>query len=341
MTKLNSEESRSVGPLKSISNQIPKPISQFLGYVAAILRYIPGPLIGLILLCLVFSFVSPHFFSFRNIVNIFSQVSDIGIMAAGATLVIIIGGIDLSVGAVLAFSLMFKAWLYAYMGVSFPLAVVGGLLAGSLAGLVNGILSTYGRMQPFVATLAVMSICSGLALYITGGSPITGFPDYFAALTYTRIMGVPLDIILMVSVYLIIAFWLNFRPTGRALYAIGGNEEVARLSGLNTDLIKIRVYVLAGLLAAVGGMIVTSRLDTAQPSAGILDLLTVIAVVVIGGASLKGGSGGMMGTFIGLLIIGVLSNGMALLNISSHLQPVVLGIAIITAVMLDRWSKKR
>lgn len=341
MTKLKSSESTSVESFKQESPHMPKPISQLLGYAGVVLRYIPGPLIGLILLCIVFSILSPYFLTTRNIVNIFSQVSDIGIMAAGATLVIIIGGIDLSVGAVLAFSLMFKAWLYAYLGVSFPLAVIGGLFVGSMAGLVNGVLATYGRMQPFVATLAVMSICSGLALYITGGSPISRFPDYFAALTYSRVMGVPLDIILMFAVYVLVAIWLNFRPTGRALYAIGGNEEVARLSGLNTDFIKIRVYVLAGFLAAVGGMIVTSRLDTAQPTAGLLDLLTVIAVVVIGGASLKGGSGGMMGTFIGLLVIGVLNNGMALLNISPHLQPVVLGIAIITAVMLDRWSNKR
>lgn len=144
----------------------------------------------------------------------------------------------------------------------------------------------------------------------------------------------------MIAVYLIVAFWLNFRPMGRALYAIGGNEEVARLSGLNTTRIKVLVYVIAGFFAALGGLVVGSRLDSAQPTAGIADLLSVIAVVVIGGAKLSGGSGGMLGTFIGLLIIGVLQNGMALLNVSPNLQPVVIGIAIVIAVMMTRLSHR-
>lgn len=307
----------------------------------AIQRNIPGPLIGLILVSIVFSYLSPYFLTSRNLFNIFSQVSEIGIMAAGAALVIIIGGIDLSVGAVLAVTLMFNAWLYRDIGVPFPLAAAAGLMLGAFVGLINGILSTYGRIQPFVATLATMSACSGFALYITNGSPVTGFPAYFGAITTVRVLGLPLELIILVLVYLIVAFWLHFRPSGRALYAIGGNEEVARLSGINTRKAKVMVYVTAGFLAAVAGLIVGSRLDAAHPTAGINDLLSVIAVVVIGGASLAGGSGGMMGTFIGLLIIGVLRNGMALLNVSPNLQPVVIGIAIIIAVMLDRRSAQR
>jgi ribose transport system permease protein len=292
--------------------------------VKTIYRNIPGPLIGLILVCVVFSYLSPYFFTTRNLFNIFSQMSEIGVMAAGAALVIIIGGIDLSVGAVLAVTLMFNAWLYRDVGVPFA--------------LINGILSTYGRIQPFVATLATMSACSGIALYITNGSPVTGFPTAFAAITSMKIAGIPLELIILVSVYLIVAFWLNFRPSGRALYAIGGNEEAARLSGIETLKAKVMVYIIAGVLAALAGLIIGSRLDAAHPTAGISELLSVIAVVVIGGASLAGGSGGMMGTFIGLLIIGVLRNGMALLNVSPNLQPVVIGIAIIIAVMLDRRS---
>lgn len=304
-----------------------------------VLAAVPGPLWGLILVCLVFSWTSPYFLTTRNIVNIFSQVSEIGIMAAGAALVIIIGGIDLSVGAVLAVSLMINAWLFRDFGLPFWLSSLVGLGVGALVGLVNGLLSTYGRMQPFVATLATMSACSGVALYVTNGGPITGFPGWYTGLADAAVLGIPVEMILLFAVYLGVAFWLTFRPTGRALYAIGGSEEVARLSGIDTRRAKVQVYVIAGVLAALAGLILGARLDSALPTAGVSDLLSVIAVVVIGGASLSGGSGGMLGTFIGLLIIGVLQNGMALINVSPNLQPVVIGIAIIVAVMLDRRSR--
>lgn len=309
---------------------------RLLGIARSVLRQIPGPLIGLIAVCIVFSYLSPYFLTHRNLINIFSQVSEIGIMAVGAALVIMIAGIDLSVGAVVALSLMVNAWLYRDFGVPFVLSSVIGLGVGAAVGLVNGVLATYGRVQPFVATLATMSACSGLALYVTNGGPVTGFPDWFTSLATTRLLGLPLESLLMVAIYLGFGYWLTFRPTGRALYAIGGSEEVARLSGINTRGIKIMVYVIAGLLAAVASLVLGARLDSAHPTAGISDLLSVIAVVVIGGASLAGGTGGMTGTFIGLLIIGVLRNGMALLNVSPNLQPVVIGVAIIIAVMLDR-----
>ena len=301
---------------------------------------IPGPLLGLILVCIAFSILSPYFLTSRNLVNIFSQVSVIGIMAVGAALVIIIGGIDLSVGAVVALSLMVNAWLYRDFGVPFLISCIVGIGVGALAGLLNGLLSTYARIQPFVATLATMSACSGLAMFVTNGGPITGFPPGFTALATTRLAGIPVESLLMIAIYLVTAYWLTFRPTGRALYAIGGSEEVARLSGINTRSVKVLVYVIAGVLAAVAALVLGARLDSAHPSAGASDLLSVIAVVVIGGASLAGGSGGMLGTFIGLLIIGVLRNGMALINLSPNLQPVVIGIAIIIAVMLDRQSNR-
>lgn len=186
-----------------------------------------------------------------------------------------------------------------------------------------------------------MSAAAGLALYLTNGNPINGFPEWYLAITSNDILGIPLEGIIMVATFLIAAYWLRFRPSGRALYAIGGNAEVARLSGLNVTRIKIGVYVVAGFLAALAGVIVGSRLDSAQPTAGAADLLNVIAVVVIGGASLSGGSGGMLNTFIGLLIIGVLNNGMSLLNVSPNLQPVVIGVAIIVAVLTDRASRSR
>ena len=303
------------------------------------LRHVPGPLLGLIAVIAVLSYLSPYFLTTRNIVNVLSQVSDIGIMAVGSALVIITGGIDLSVGAVLASSLMVNAWLYRYGGIPFPLAVVAGLLFGTLVGLVNGALSTYARIQPFVATLATMSACSGFALFITDGSPITTFPDWYTAITSINLFGVPFEAVILIVIYLVTAFWLRFRPSGRALYAVGGNEEVARLSGLDVQRIRVGTYAIAGFLAALAGVIVGSRLDSAQPTAGVNDLLSVIAVVVIGGASLAGGAGSMLGTFIGLLTIGVLRNGMGLLNVSPNLQPVVIGAAIILAVMTDRRSR--
>ena len=261
-------------------------------------------------------------------------------MAVGAAMVIIIGGIDLSVGSTLAFSVMTMAWLYKIHTWPFLVAVLVGILVGAGVGLINGLLSTYARIQPFVATLATMSAGAGLALFITNGNPVTQFPDAFLSLTSTYILGFPLEGIILIAVYVIAAFWLRFRPSGRALYAIGGNEEVARLSGINVRGLKVRVYVTAGSLAAIAGLIVVSRLDSAAPTAGTADLLNVIAVVVIGGASLAGGSGTMFGTFVGLLIIGTLNNGMSLLNVSPNLQPVVIGIAIIVAVLLDRGGMK-
>lgn len=304
-------------------------------------RALPGPLVGLLAVMTAFSFLSPFFLTRQNLTNIVSQNADIGIMAVGAALVILIGGIDLSVGSTLALSLMTTAWLFRVQGLPFELCVILGLAVGAAVGLVNGLLSTYGRIQPFVATLATMSAAAGLALYITNGNPINGFPSWYLALTTIDVFGLPLEGIILVAIYLIAGFWLKFRPSGRALYAVGGNAEVARLSGLNVTRIKIGVYVIAGLLAALGGIIVGSRLDSAQPTAGTADLLNVIAVVVIGGASLSGGSGSMLNTFIGLLIIGVLNNGMSLLNVSPNLQPVVIGVAIIVAVLTDRTSRAR
>ena len=311
------------------------------GRLGDIIRAVPGPLIGLVVIFIAMSFLSPFFLTVRNLVNIISQVSDIGIMAVGAAMVIIIGGIDLSVGSTLAFSIMAMAWLFKIHTWPFPAAALVGLLIGALIGLVNGLLSTYARIQPFVATLATMSAGAGLALFITNGNPVTQFPDWFLLLTSTYVLGFPLEGIVLVVIYLAAAFWLTYRPTGRALYAIGGNEEVARLSGINVRGLKVRVYVTAGVLAAVAGLLVVSRLDSAAPTAGTADLLNVIAVVVIGGASLAGGSGTMLGTFVGLLIIGTLNNGMSLLNVSPNLQPVVIGIAIIIAVLLDRGGLKR
>ncbi|MDT0263225.1 ABC transporter permease [Jatrophihabitans sp. DSM 44399] len=189
------------------------------------------------------SFLSPYFLTTRNLSNILSQSSDIGIMAAGAALVILIGGIDLSVAANLALTIMVSAWLYKSHGVPFALALLAGLLVGALLGMLNGLLSTYGRVQPFVATLATMSAALGMALVVTNGNTLNGFPTWFDDLTQTVVLGIPLQALVMIVIYLVIAFWLRYRPGGRALFAIGGNEEVARLSGLSVRLSKTWVII--------------------------------------------------------------------------------------------------
>lgn len=307
----------------------------------SVMSQIPGPLIGLIVIFIALSFLSPYFLTSRNLLNILSQVSAIGVMSVGALLIILLGGIDLSVGSVLAISSMSMAWLYKFVDWPFEVALLAGLAVGALVGFINGVLTAYGNLQPFIATLATMSAAAGLALFITNGNPVTGFPDWFVAITTTSFLGIPIQAIVLILIFVIAAFWLQFRPSGRALYAIGGNEEVARLSGLPVRRAKIIVYTIAGVLAAVAGLLVTSRLDSAQPTAGAADLLNVIAVVVIGGASLSGGSGSLLGTFVGLLIIGVLNNGMSLLNVSANLQPVVIGAVIVAAVLTDRKSSRR
>lgn len=308
--------------------------------LAGVMRAVPGPLIGLVVVTVALSFLSPYFLTVNNIMNIFSQVSDIGIMAIGEALVIFTGGIDLSVGAVLAVSMMTSAWLFHDYHLPFALCLFAGLIVGAFVGLINGLLTNYARIQPFVATLATMSASSGVALFLTNGHPITGFPEWFTDLTGTRMFSVvPRDAIISFVLFIVAAFWLAFRPGGRAIYAVGGNEEVARLSGLNVRRVRVIAYVISGLLAALAGVVVGARLETAIPTAGANSLLNVIAVVVIGGASLSGGSGTMLNTFIGLLIIGVLNNGMALLDVSVNLQPVVIGVTIVLAVLTDRRSR--
>ena len=303
-------------------------------------RKLGGPIIGLVLMVIVLSFRSPYFLTTHNLSNILSQSSDIGILAAGATLVILIGGIDLSVAANLALTIMVSAWLYKTHGVPFVLALFAGLLVGALVGMLNGLLSTYGRVQPFVATLATMSAALGMALVVTNGNTLSGFPTWFDNLTQSTVLGIPLQAVLMIVIYLSLGFWLRYRPGGRALFAIGGNEEVARLSGLSVRPSKTAVYVIAGSLAAVAGWIDMATLDSAQPTAGSNYLLNVIAVVVIGGASLSGGVASMGSSFIGLLIIGVLNNGLSLLHVNPNLQQVVIGAVILAAVLTDRASIK-
>ena len=300
-----------------------------------------GPLLGLIVLVVFFTVASDFFLSVRNIFNVLQQISVLAIVALGQTLVIITAGIDLSVGSVLALGGAVAGWTFAEAGWPMWLAILAGLGIGALAGLVNGLLITLGRLPPFIATLAMLSAARGFAQLVTSGEPISGYPNWFQDIgSYELFNAVPASVLIVAVLYLLGWFYLRYRASGRALYAVGGNEEVARLSGLPNTRLKIQVYAVAGLLSAVAGLVLVARLNSVQPTAGIGLELDAIAAVVIGGASLAGGVGSVVATLVGALIIGVLRNGLNLLNVSSFWQQVVIGGVIAGAVLLDTLRKR-
>ena len=301
-----------------------------------------GPFVGLIAMCIFLSLATDTFFSLRNFLNVMDQVTVIGVMAIGMTLVILIGGIDLSVGSVLALAAMVMGYLGNTMGLPFPLAILAAILAGGLCGAVSGLMITGLSMPPFIATLAMMSIARGIASMITDGEQIVGFPDWFSNLAIIRYGGF---VSATVATMLVLAFvfwvFLRFRPAGRALYAIGGSPEVARLAGIHVKAATVWVYTVSGLMAGLAGIILSARLDSAQPSSGLGYELDTIAAVVIGGASLAGGVGGIAGTAVGVLIIGFLRNGLNLLHVSPFVQQVIIGVVIAIAVAADKLRARR
>jgi ribose/xylose/arabinose/galactoside ABC-type transport system permease subunit len=299
-----------------------------------------GTLSGLIALCIVLWILTPHFMTVSNLLNVAQQTTLVAIIAVGMTFVIITGGIDLSVGSALAFSGVAMATLL-QKGVPLGIALLAGLGAGLLCGLLNGLLITIGRLPPFIATLGMMSVARGAALVFTGGRPVSGFSDTFRQIAVGEIIHIPAPVIIMLAVYLIAHFVLTKTKLGRYTYAIGGNEEATILSGVNVRLYKTMVYGLCGLLSGLAAIILTARLNSAQPIAGMMYELDAIAATVIGGTSLTGGEGTIFGTLIGALIIGVLRNGLNLLDISSFVQQIVIGAVIIVAVLFDMLLKAK
>ena len=298
-------------------------------------------LVGLLALIAIVSVLSPSFLSTKNIFNILRQTSVNGIIAAGMTFVILTGGIDLSVGSILAISGAICASILVN-GQNIVIAVLAALLVGAVVGFLNGFIITKGKLQPFIATLATMTILRGLTLVYTDGKPITlGSGELalnFGQIGGGKILGIPTPALIMILVFLVCAYVLKNTKMGRYTYALGSNEEATKLSGLNTDKIKIAVYTLSGILASIAGIIITSRLFSAQPTAGDGYELDAIAAVVLGGTSLTGGKGKISGTIIGALIIGVLSNALNILDVSSYYQMMVKGAVILIAVLLDRKS---
>ncbi|GIO53553.1 ribose ABC transporter permease [Paenibacillus cineris] len=296
-----------------------------------------GPLLGLIILIIIVSVLNPSFLEPLNILNLLRQVSINALIAFGMTFVILTGGIDLSVGSILALSSAFVANMLV-SGVDPILAIIIGCLLGGVMGMVNGLLITKGKMAPFIATLATMTVFRGLTMVYTDGNPITGLGDSRLFQLFGRgyELGIPVPAITMIITFVILWVILNKTPFGRKTYAIGGNEKASIVSGIKVPRVKIMIYSLAGLLSALAGAILTSRLNSAQPTAGTSYELDAIAAVVLGGTSLSGGRGRIVGTLIGALIIGTLNNGLNLLGVSSFYQMVVKGIVILIAVLIDR-----
>ncbi|MFK0061140.1 substrate-binding domain-containing protein [Streptomyces werraensis] len=298
-----------------------------------------GALTALIVLVIAMSALSGDFLTADNLLNVGVQAAVTAILAFGVTFVIVSAGIDLSVGSVAALSATVLAWSATEAGIPVALAVVLAVLTGIVCGLVNGFLVSYGKLPPFIATLAMLSVARGLSLVISQGSPIA-FPDSVSHLGDTLGGWLPVPVLVMVVMGLLTAFVLGRTYIGRSMYAIGGNEEAARLSGLRVRKQKLAIYAFSGLFAAAAGIVLASRLASAQPQAAQGYELDAIAAVVIGGASLAGGTGKASGTLIGALILAVLRNGLNLLSVSAFWQQVVIGVVIALAVLFDTVRRK-
>ncbi len=296
-----------------------------------------GIFIALIGLIIFFTIFNQNFISLANILNLLRQVSINGLIAIGMTLVIITAGIDLSVGSILGLSGIAVALLLV-SGVPPFLAIILTLLFAAVLGWVNGILISKYKLQPFIVTLATMTTYRGITYIVSNGKPISNLSEesIFTWIGRGSILGVPVPIIIFLSTTILFYFVMTKTVYGRNIYATGGNEEAAKLAGINVERIKISVYTISGILAAIAGLILVSRLDSAQPTLGSGYELDAIAAVVIGGTSLAGGKGRITGTFIGILIIGVLSNGLNIMGVSSFYQEVVKGLIILAAVLMDK-----
>ncbi len=299
-----------------------------------------GTLAGLAGLCVLLTILTPHFLTVSNLLNVLEQTSINAIVAVGMTFVIVSGGIDLSVGSIVALAGVALAGAL-QQGWPVAAAVPLALGVGAACGLVNGLLVTAGRLPPFIATLGMMSVARGLALMLAEGRPISGFDEGFRAVATGRLAMVPASVLVMLGTYAVAHLVLARTVFGRHVYAIGGNEEASRLSGVPVRRDKTAVYAVSGACAGLASVVLTARLNSAQPTAGVMYELDAIAATVIGGTSLLGGQGTLGGALVGALIMGVLRNGLNLLNVSAFFQQVVIGVVIIAAVLVDTALKRR
>ncbi|WP_194761436.1 ABC transporter permease [Pantoea ananatis] len=297
-----------------------------------------GTLIGLLIIVVTFSFLSPVFFTVPNLLNILQQSSINALIALGMTLVIISGGIDLSVGPTAALSAVLGATLMV-SGVPVPLAIMATLCVGAVSGIFSGTLIAYAGLQPFIVTLGGLSLFRAIALISTGGNPVFGIPMSFRSLINSTVFGVPTPIVVVALIALCLWTVMNKTPLGEYILAIGGNEEAARVAGVPVKRTKVTVYVISGMLASLASLILIGRLGAAEPTIGNLWELDAIAAAAIGGASLMGGKGSIFGTLIGVIILGALRNGLTLLNIQAFYQLLATGLIIIIAMLIDRATR--
>jgi len=297
------------------------------------------PLLVLILIAIVFAFLSEHFFTFNNLMNVARQASIAALLAAGMTLVLTLGDIDLSVGANAGFCGVIAAYLLKH-GVAAPWTFMMVLGVGGCVGWINGFLVTKVRIPFFIATLATMSVLTGAGFLITGGYPISLLPASWKPFGRGLIGGLPVPVLIMLIVFVVLQLMQSRTTIGRSIYAVGANERAARLCGIKTDRVRLFAYTLCGVLAALGGIVMSSRLDSGDPTVGATFLLTLIAAPVLGGTKLSGGIGTMFGTLVGVFVLGVLNNIMSLMNLNSYWQEVVRG-AIILAVVVPQIERRR
>lgn len=307
-------------------------------YIKNLRQY--GIFIVFSIICLIISFISPQFLTVSNWTIIITQVSINALLAFGVTFVIITGGIDLSLGSIVAVAGVSAAMLAHPDSYPVLVPVFAGLFAGLLTGAFNGFIITKSKIAPFIVTLGTMTIGRGLALILSNGRPVSNLSDSFVYIGSGKIMGIPFLIIILILMFILCSVILNKTILGRYIYAVGGNEQAARASGINVIRVKMAVYSISGLLAGLAGILLTSRITTGQPNAGAGFELDAIAAVVIGGTSTTGGKGSITGTLIGVLLIGVINNSLDLLNVTSYYQQVVMGIIIIGAVVLDSLNQK-
>ncbi len=302
-----------------------------------------GALIALILLVVVISIISPQFRTLNNFLSLLRQASVNGFIAFGMTMVILTGGIDLSVGSTLALTAALSAGMIVNMGIPVPVAMLLALILGLAMGALSGLMITKGRLQPFIATLITMTVYRGLTLIYMNGRPISGLAsdkyamsDVLVFFGKGSIFGIPFPVILFIAIFFVFFFVLNKTTLGRKIYAVGSNDKCAQLAGISITKIKMLVYSVSGLMAALAGLVLLSRLSSAQPTSGEGYELDAIASVALGGTSMNGGRGKITGTMIGILIIAVLNNGLNILGVSSYYQDVVKGLVILVAVLSDK-----
>ena len=294
-----------------------------------------GLLLALLLISLCLAALRPQFLTYSNLINVARQISLNGILAIGVTYALLTGGVDLSLGSVLALSgVVAASFAHPDDGmVIWPIAI--GILVGISTGAANGIAIAYGRVAPFIVTLGMMTIARGLALVVSRGKPVSNLSESFTGLA-GNVLGFPIPIIILLSVGIVSWLFLMNTRLGRYIYAVGGNEQAARAAGINVNAIKIFAYTVCGGLGGVAGVVLAARITTGQPNAGVAYELDAIAAAVIGGTSLSGGVGTIGGTLLGALLMGVINNGLDLLNVSSYYQQIIKGLIIIAAVWLDR-----